>query len=77
MTFADVAEILSTHYSGCHIGIRAFGLKTIEDFYALRDSDSSPLRELLAGSMPLRNPNFKGIEQGQRLIRWLKGPQTE
>jgi mono/diheme cytochrome c family protein len=77
LTFADVAEIVSTNCSGCHNDVRAFGLKTREDFYALRDSDPSPLSELLAGSMPLRNPGFKDTEQGQRLVSWLKGPQTE
>lgn len=74
LTFADIAPIVMTACGGCHDGGRLVKLQTREDFY---DMKPAPLEEILAGSMPRRNPNWKDSDDGKLVIQWLQGTQEQ
>jgi hypothetical protein len=77
LKFADVESIAIANCakSGCHDGARRlFPLKTREDFLQKKPL---PLESIQSGDMPLDNPSFKDSADGQKLIQYLLGPQSE
>ena len=74
VTFKDIAPIVAKSCGGCHDGTAHFSLLTREDFVAVKPT---PLDEIMAGSMPRRNPGWKDTDEGKLVIQWLQGSQEE